>query len=160
MKNVCIHGQHARVCRECELENEITRSKAELAEARGTIDDLRAQVKRQAEMLKAQSEPAAWRVQVGDSDIWGYIENESDADFHGKQSGLKYKKQCLYTTPQPSAEDAKDAARYRWLKKNCNSGLDVNDDKPQLIHLDVKFSSCNWEAELDAAIDAARGEGK
>ena len=25
MKNVCIHGQHARVCRECELEEEITR---------------------------------------------------------------------------------------------------------------------------------------
>jgi hypothetical protein len=132
-----------------EAADRIEQLERELEHANGTIDDLRAQVKRQAEMLrshsesihpnfdawwdsdkssttpntykgweescrqawyaaidalKAQSEPVAWRVQVGDSNIWGYVENESDADFHGKLSGLKYKKQSLYTTPPPSAE--------------------------------------------------------
>jgi len=33
-----------------------------------------------------------WGVRIGDSDRWAYTNSESDADFWGKQSGLKYEK--------------------------------------------------------------------
>lgn len=46
--------------------------------------------------------PIAWRVRIGDSDRWAYAEDETDADFWGKQSGMKYEKQPLYAAaPTP-----------------------------------------------------------
>lgn len=33
-----------------------------------------------------------WGIRIGDSDRWAYTNSESDADFWGKQSGLKYEK--------------------------------------------------------------------
>jgi hypothetical protein len=126
--------------------------------ARGVAETLR----KQEIALKAQSEPVAWRVQVGDSNIWGYVENESDADFHGKLSGLKYKKQSLYTTPQPSAEDAKDAARYRWLRGHPDFEVSPAFKKGKIVGFTAKPYGCTeyyrYES-IDAAIDAARGEG-
>jgi hypothetical protein len=33
--------------------------------------------------------------------VWSYVSPESDADFYGKQSGLKYEKEPLFTHPTP-----------------------------------------------------------
>jgi uncharacterized protein (DUF885 family) len=41
--------------------------------------------------------PFGWLIRKGDSDVWAYCDNEEDADFYGKQSGLKYEKLALYT---------------------------------------------------------------
>jgi hypothetical protein len=53
----------------------------------------------------------AWMVRIGDSDVWSYTQLESDADFYGKQSGLKYEKRPLYTAPAAALEkgDGRDA---------------------------------------------------
>lgn len=51
----------------------------------------------------AQSaEPVTWALRIGDSPSWAYMQLESDADFYGKQSGLKYEKRPLYAAPQPT----------------------------------------------------------
>ncbi|TDY26262.1 hypothetical protein B0G81_6772 [Paraburkholderia sp. BL6665CI2N2] len=44
----------------------------------------------------------AWMLRIGDSDVWTYTRLESDADFYGKQSGLKYEKRPLYAAPTAS----------------------------------------------------------
>ena len=175
------------------LRDRIEQLERELEHANGTIDDLRAQVKRQAEMLrshsesihpnfdawwdsdkssatpntykgweescrqawyaaidalKAQSEPVAWmREWEGDvSDLGNMIfaADESEKDDNPNWAPL-------YTTPQPSAEDVKDAARYQWLKANANNGFDPSEDVQLIVSGDIG---------ADAAIDAARGEGK
>ncbi|MEI4518646.1 MULTISPECIES: hypothetical protein [unclassified Stenotrophomonas] len=45
----------------------------------------------------SEAAPALWGVRIGDSDTWGYVEVESDADFIGRQSGLSYEKRPFYT---------------------------------------------------------------
>jgi len=47
----------------------------------------------------AQGEAVAWRVRIGDSDMWGYADSKSDAEFIGKQSGLPHVVQELTTIP-------------------------------------------------------------
>ena len=42
------------------------------------------------------AQPVAWRIKIGDSDIWGYCDSESDADFYGNASGIRYVKEPLY----------------------------------------------------------------
>jgi hypothetical protein len=41
--------------------------------------------------------PYGWLIRKGASDMWAYCDTEEDADFYGKQSGLKYEKLALYT---------------------------------------------------------------
>jgi hypothetical protein len=86
--------------------NRIEQLEAELAERYETI----AQLQRNAiDALKAQSEP------VGEIDghniKWRdeYLTEEGIAKIDGLE---------IFTTPQPSAEDAKDAARWRYAKEN------------------------------------------
>lgn len=55
---------------------------------------------------EAAGEPVAWRIKIGGSDIWGYADNEWQADFYGKQSGLKYEKQPVYTHPAAATTPA------------------------------------------------------
>ena len=53
-------------------------------------------------------EPVAWVIRVGDAPHWSYCETESDADFYGKQSAMRYEKKPLYTharPPQPLANE-------------------------------------------------------
>lgn len=50
----------------------------------------------------SEAPPALWGVRIGDSDTWGYVEVESDADFIGKKSGLSYEKRPFYLHPQPA----------------------------------------------------------
>lgn len=69
-------------------------------------------------MSSPKVEPVAWRVQIGDSDVWGYGETESEADFHGKQSGLKYKKQPLYNEAALQAAREEGARLERERKKD------------------------------------------
>jgi hypothetical protein len=48
-----------------------------------------------------QQEAVAWRVRLGDSNMWGYCDGEWEADFNIRQSGMKkYEKQPLYASPQ------------------------------------------------------------
>ena len=47
--------------------------------------------------------PIAWRLRIGSSDQWSYTQDEADADFWGRQSGLNYEKQPLYAAaPAPN----------------------------------------------------------
>ena len=51
---------------------------------------------------------------------------------------------------------AKDAARYRWLRRNCQYGFEDHDG-PQLIHRNGEtgpHQNARWREDLDAAIDA------
>lgn len=53
---------------------------------------------------------------------------------------------------------AKDAMRYRWLRRNCQYGFDDHDDGPQLVHRNGEtgpHQNAHWREDLDAAIDAA-----
>jgi hypothetical protein len=58
-----------------------------------------------------QAQPVAWMIRIGDSNVWSYTQLESDADFYGKQSGMKYEKRPLYTAPAAALEngDGRDA---------------------------------------------------
>jgi hypothetical protein len=38
-------------------------------------------------------------LRIGESDVFGYCDKESDADFFGKQSGRPYVKEPLYASP-------------------------------------------------------------
>lgn len=49
------------------------------------------------------SEPVAWRIRIGDSDLWGYVETEWQADFYGKQRELPYVKEPLYASSPAQA---------------------------------------------------------
>lgn len=46
--------------------------------------------------IREHQEPIAWRIRRGASDVWGYCDTESDADFLGGASGMKYVKEPLY----------------------------------------------------------------
>ncbi len=67
--------------------------------------------------------PALWGVRIGDSDTWGYVEVESDADFIGRKSGLSYEKRPFYLHPQPAelAEQQGDSrAQFEdWYVQNA-----------------------------------------
>ena len=54
------------------------------------------------------AEPVAWRVRIGDSPTWGYCDAEWQADFYGRQSGLKYIKEKLYAAPVAETEQTAD----------------------------------------------------
>lgn len=47
-------------------------------------------------VAEALGEPKAWRVRIGDSDVWGFSFAEWDADFWGAKSGLHYVKEPLF----------------------------------------------------------------
>lgn len=51
----------------------------------------------------AAQEAVVWGIRIGDSDSWGYTNNEEQADFLGKQSGLPYEKKPLYAAPVAAA---------------------------------------------------------
>jgi hypothetical protein len=61
---------------------------------------------------EAGDKPVAWRLRIGDSDLWSYTTTEADADFYGKQSGLRYVKEPLYPT-SPTHTAAVQAALER-----------------------------------------------
>jgi hypothetical protein len=51
----------------------------------------------------------------------------------------------------------RDAARYRWLRSNCQYAFEDRDE-PQLVHRNGETASSQnsrWREDLDAAIDAA-----
>jgi hypothetical protein len=43
-----------------------------------------------------ESEAVAWQLRIGDSPDWSFCSEEWQADFYGKQSGLRYEKRPLY----------------------------------------------------------------
>lgn len=105
-----------------------------------------------------EAEPVAWRVRIGASDTWGYCESESDADFIGKQSGMKYEKQPLYTAPpaQPKVEvtdNARDAARYRFIREHTRAfGIKFMTAGPIKGDDVLEHNAGPW---LDEQVDAA-----
>jgi len=73
------------------------------------------------------SEPVAWRIRIGDSDLWGYVETEWQADFYGKQRELPYVKEPLYASSY--AMGVADAARVaRDLYRGDGSRLSSYDE--------------------------------
>jgi len=57
--------------------------------------------------MNGEIKPIAWRIRLGDSDLWSYVDNEADADFYIKQSGLKkFGKEPLYAAPWGGLEAA------------------------------------------------------
>ena len=63
----------------------------------------------------------------------------------------------LYTHPQPAAQDAEDAKRYRWLRSNAIGAFRTNDGKGpvSVYHLCKIPAIPGIPEETDAAIDAA-----
>ena len=63
----------------------------------------------------------------------------------------------LYTHPQPAAQDAEDAKRYRWLRRNAIGAFRTNDGKGpvSVYHLCKIPAIPGIPEETDAAIDAA-----
>lgn len=59
----------------------------------------RAVAKCEEALRRTDQEPVAWRLRIGESDVFGYCDKESDADFFGKQSGRPYVKEPLYASP-------------------------------------------------------------
>lgn len=49
-------------------------------------------------------EAVAWMLRIGASDDWSFTRLESDADFYGKQSGLRYEKRPLFSRPAPASK--------------------------------------------------------
>jgi hypothetical protein len=106
---------------------------------------------------KVRAEPVAWMIRIGDSNVWSYTQLESDADFYGKQSGLKYEKRPLYTAPAAALEkgDGRDAARWRWFVANYGALTlheKFSDNIPRVFTHELKGRS--WD-EITQAIDAA-----
>ncbi|RRU17861.1 DUF551 domain-containing protein [Stenotrophomonas sp. 278] len=93
----CPHGNPEEACDECAA----LEAKWDAGFAAG---------RKQAEADFAARQPVgevvAWGVRIGDSDTWGYVEVESDADFIGKQSGLPYEKKPLYAAPPRQTSQA------------------------------------------------------
>jgi hypothetical protein len=75
-------------------------------------------------------EPVAWQIRIGDSPDWAWADTEADADFYGKQSGLRYEKRPLNTTPP--------AAKREW------TGL--TDEEIQTV----------WDGVMDGAVFTRR----
>jgi hypothetical protein len=70
-----------------------------------------------AAIPRTSAEALAWRLRIGDSDMWSWADSESDADFHGKQSGMRYEKQPLYAEPfKPVKYQLSDAERGALLE--------------------------------------------
>ena len=63
----------------------------------------------------------------------------------------------LYAHPQPAAQDAEDAKRYRWLRRNAIGAFRTNDGKGpvSVYHLCKIPAIPGIPEETDAAIDAA-----
>lgn len=70
----------------------------------------------------AAQEAVVWGIRIGASDSWGYTNNEEQADFLGKQSGLPYEKKPLYAAPVATAPVDLDAHGLRALD-NCIADL-------------------------------------
>lgn len=66
----------------------------------------------------------------------------------------------LYTHPPPPDDVARDAERYKWLRKVApNMFWDNHDKEIGFVRFDTK--ACLWKPEMfDAAIDAAMKGGK
>jgi hypothetical protein len=94
---------------------------------------------------KVAAEPVAWMIRIGDSNVWSYTQLESDADFYGKQSGMKYEKRPLYAAPQQPAQSAEQDERAAFL-----SGRDVEE-------LFLRWSE--WTTELGEAISRKNIDG-
>jgi hypothetical protein len=94
---------------------------------------------------KAAAEPVAWMIRIGDSNVWSYTQLESDADFYGKQSGMKYEKRPLYAAPQQPAQSAEQDERAAFV-----SGRDVEE-------LFLRWSE--WTTELGEAISRKNIDG-
>jgi hypothetical protein len=52
-----------------------------------------------AALAEPEQEPVAWLIRIGAAPHWSYCEAEADADFYGKQSGMRYEKKPLYAAP-------------------------------------------------------------
>jgi hypothetical protein len=92
--------------------------------------------------IKAQGEPVAWHLRIGDSDDWGISTSEELADFYGKQSGLKYEKEPLYTAP-PTADRPTWEEVRRMIVLAVDWGYDegfarANDEDAPAIPIDDK----------------------
>jgi len=98
--------------------------------------------------------PALWGVRIGDSDTWGYVEVESDADFIGKKSGLSYEKRPFYLRPQPAelAEQNGDG-REPFEAWATSKGLNVvrsTEDIARYAHTDTFYAWQGYQAALAA----------
>jgi hypothetical protein len=72
----------------------------------------------------AAARPNGWLIRIGDSDMWPYCDNEEDADFYGKQSGLKYEKLALYTAADYDALRA-EVEKLRFDVAACAKAADL-----------------------------------
>lgn len=106
------------------------------------------------------AEPVAWRTFDGEGgyDYRSYEDNETYRDDYIKRNGPKYPNwvQPLYLHPQPLDQDAKDAARYRWLRDKSG-----RDGQPYIRCDDEPFAPMDYwitAATADMCIDRAMSQ--
>lgn len=108
----------------------------------------------------SDSAPALWGVRIGDSDTWGYVEAESDADFIGRKSGLSYEKRPFYLHPH-LATVAVPVARLPDYVRSAISGLAhiAMKDAPQvaMLHVGVIDNWLNSTHPQPAALNEVSG---
>lgn len=127
---------------------DIDRLKAELAEA-NRIGDIHfaKTLKQERELAALKARPAQREpVAFANSDELDNMIDDRWATVAGVRDG--WRNTPLYLTPQPNAEVERDAARYRWLRRD-----DLEYEQCAFI-----FDTHSME-ELDAAIDLAMKKG-
>lgn len=112
-------------------------------------------------------EAVAWMIRIGDAPHWSYCETESDADFYGKQSGMRYEKKPLFTEAQlREAVQYAANAKTEWpadeaisYLHGCSKGYDLFEAELKQLQeqntaLDAKLASN--EAVMRQALEAMR----
>ena len=121
------------------------------------------EVVRQAALAHASSATGKGNLTVGSDEPVAHCcpddpFNATAFAWPGSERNDKYHTMPLYTHPAPSAEDARDAARYRWLRNDQTGMAEVAILVGRFDDVEIKFGDELDEA-VDQALAAERGEG-
>lgn len=99
----------------------------------------------------AVQQPVAWRISIGDSPDWSFTTDESQADFYGQQSGLKYVKEPLFLCAPGSHEKTRDwQVMYEEAQGKLNNAIERMDRARHILTDGNPRPDCMW-AMLDTA---------
>ena len=72
------------------------------------------------------AEPVAWAIRIGNSPNWSYCDTESDADFYGKRSVMRYEKKPLFASPQALTPITADDVTDEMVKSYINEAKSID----------------------------------
>lgn len=117
------------------------------------VERLQKRVAEMQEMLAAPAQPVAGQSRFKGDDKWGWCSHEHATMVLATPSEWEgYEVRYLYAAPHPAAkaQDAKDAARYRFLRDG--EWRETPLESVVRLQLDTL-----WDTKIDAAIAAAHG---